>query len=65
MAGQHRDDMEEYTMTKYMGQNRSVWHVKIKAGPLCENVGVLLTRVLLTRAFINNAYLINISYNII
>ena len=27
-----RDDMNEYKMTKYMEQNRSVWHMKTKAG---------------------------------
>ena len=29
-----REDMKEYNMTEDMAQNRSVWHVKIKVGPL-------------------------------
>ena len=29
-----RDDMKEYNMTEEMAQDRSVWHMKTKAGPL-------------------------------
>ena len=29
-----REDMTVYNMTEEMAENRSVWHVKIKASPL-------------------------------
>ena len=35
-----REDMKEYKMTEDMAQNRSVWHVKIKAGPLLHGGGL-------------------------
>ena len=35
-----REDMKEYKMTEDMTQNRSVWHVKIKAGPLLHGGGL-------------------------
>ena len=34
------DDMNEYKMTKDMAQNQSVWHMKIKAGPLMHGSGL-------------------------
>ena len=33
------EDMKEYKMTEDMAQNRSVWHVKIKAGSLLHGGG--------------------------
>ena len=36
-----REDMKEYKMTEDIAaQNRSVWHVKIKAGPLQHGGGI-------------------------
>ena len=36
-----REDMKkEYKVTADMAQNRSVWHVKIKAGPLLHGGGL-------------------------
>ena len=35
-----REDRKEYKMTEDMAQNRSVWHVKIKAGPLLHGGGL-------------------------
>ena len=35
-----REGMKEYKMTEDMAQNRSVWHVKIKAGPLLHGGGL-------------------------
>ena len=35
-----REDMKEYKMTEDMAQNRNVWHVKIKAGPLLHGGGL-------------------------
>ena len=34
-----REDMKEYNMTEEMTENRSVWHMKIKAGPLLHEGG--------------------------
>ena len=39
-----REDMKEYKMTEYKAQNRSVWHVKIKAGPLLHGGGFYVRR---------------------
>ena len=35
-----REDMKEYKMTEDMAQNRSVWHVKLKADPLLHAGGL-------------------------
>ena len=35
-----RDDIKEYNMTEDMAQNRSVGHMKIKAGPLLHGGGL-------------------------
>ena len=35
-----RDDMKEYKMTEHIAQNRSVWHVKTKAGSLLHGGGL-------------------------
>ena len=34
------EDMKEYNMTEDMAHNRSVWHVKIKVGPLLHGGGL-------------------------
>ena len=35
-----REDMKEYNMTEEMTENWSVWHMKIKAGPLLYGGGL-------------------------
>ena len=35
-----RDDMKEYKMTEDMAQDRSVWHMKTKAGSLLHGGGL-------------------------
>ena len=45
MVGQyHMENMKEYNMTEDMAQNRSGWHVKIKAGPLLHGGGLQVRR---------------------
>ena len=39
-----RDDMKEYKMMEDKAQNRSVWHMKIKAGPLLHGGGLYVKR---------------------
>ena len=35
-----REDIKEYNVTEEMTQNRSVWHMKLKAGPLLHGGGL-------------------------
>ena len=34
------EDMKEYNMTEEMAENRSVWHMTTKAGPLLHRGGL-------------------------
>ena len=36
------EHMKEYNMTEGLAGNRSVWHMKIKAGPLLHGGGLLV-----------------------
>ena len=35
-----REDMKEFNVTEEMVESRSVWHMKIKAGPLLHRGGI-------------------------
>ena len=43
-----RDDMKEYKMTKDMAQNRRVWHMKTKAGPLLHGGGLYVRKQIIS-----------------
>ena len=40
------DEMKEYNMTEHMVENRSVWRMKIKAGPLLHGGGLEVSKYL-------------------
>ena len=44
------EDMKEYNMTEEMAENRSVWHMQIKAGQLLQGGGLYVRAKGVTRS---------------